>query len=70
MTKEYVIKDLFGIVAIVNMNVINYMMLENILIMKFVNAEKKLVDKLVEESSENIAGNEMIHSYYENVCNS
>ena len=70
LTKEYVIKDLFGIVAIVNMNVINYMMLENILIMKFVNAEKKLVDKLVEESSENIAGNEMIHSYYENVCNS
>ena len=46
------------------------MMLENILIMKFVNAETKLVDKLVEECSENIAGNEMIHSYYENVCNS
>ena len=32
--------------------------------------QKKLVDKLVEESSENIAGNEMIHSDYENVCNS
>ena len=38
LTKEYVIQDLFGIVAI--MNVINYMTLENILIMKSVNAEK------------------------------
>ena len=31
---------------------------------------KKLVDKLVEECSENIDGNEMIHNDYENVCNS
>ena len=32
--------------------------------------QKKLVDKLVEECSENIDGNEMIHNDYENVCNS
>ena len=38
--------------------------------MKFVNAEKKLFDKLVEKCSENIFGNEMIHNNYENVCNS
>ena len=32
--------------------------------------KKKLADKLVEECSENIDGNEMIHNAYENVCNS
>ena len=31
---------------------------------------KKLVDKLVEECSENIDGNEMIYNDYEKVCNS
>ena len=30
LTKEYVIKDLFGILIIVNVNVINHAMLENI----------------------------------------
>ena len=30
LTKEDVIKDLFGILVIVNMNVINHVMLENI----------------------------------------
>ena len=40
LTKKYVIKDLFGILAIVNVNVINHVMLENIQIMKTVNAEK------------------------------
>ena len=30
LTKEYVIKDLFGSLAIANVNLINYMMLENI----------------------------------------
>ena len=30
LTKEYMIQDLFGILVIVNVNVINYMMLENI----------------------------------------
>ena len=38
--------------------------------MKIVSAEKKLVDKLVEECSENIDGNEMTHNDYENICNS
>ena len=37
---EDVIQDLFGILLIVNMNVINYLMLENIYIIKIVNAEK------------------------------
>ena len=46
------IKYLFGIQVIVNVNVMNYVMLESIQIMKTVNAEKKLVDKLVEVSSE------------------
>ena len=49
------IKDLFGIQMIVNVNVIY--MLENVYIMKIVN-----VDKLVEECSENIDGNEMIYN--------
>ena len=30
LTKEYMIQDLFGILVIVNVNVINYMMSENI----------------------------------------
>ena len=30
LTKEYMIQDLFGILVIVNVNVINYTMLENI----------------------------------------
>ena len=34
------IQDLFGILVIVNVNVINYMMLENIQIMKIVNVER------------------------------
>ena len=49
-----VIKDLFGILVIVNVNVISYVMLKNIQIIKIVNAEKKLVDGLVEECSENV----------------
>ena len=52
-TKEFVIKDLFGILA--NVNVINYVMLEN---------------KLVQESSEKTDGNETNHNDYKNVCNS
>ena len=54
-TKEYVIRDLFGILAIVNVNVINYVMLEN---------------KLVQESSEKIDGNETTHNDYKHACNS
>ena len=36
--------------------------------MKTINAGKKLVDKLVEECSEEIDGNGMIYNDYENVC--
>ena len=48
------IKDLFGILVIVNVNMINDVMLENLWIMKTANVEKKLVDKLVEECTEDI----------------
>ena len=41
LIKAYVIKDLFGILAIVNVNVINHMMLLNIETMKIVSAGKK-----------------------------
>ena len=37
---EDVIKDLFRILVIVNVNVINYVMLESIYIIKIVNTEK------------------------------
>ena len=57
-----VIKDLFGTLVIVNVNVIGYVMLENIQIVEIVNAEKKLVDGLVEECSENIYENKMIYN--------
>ena len=52
LKKKYLIKDLFGIPVIVNATVINYVILESIYIMKTVNAEKKLVTKLVEECTE------------------
>ena len=38
--KKYVIKDLFGILVIVNLNMANHVVLENIQIMKIVNVEK------------------------------
>ena len=44
-------------------------MLENIYIMKVVNAEK-LVGKLVKKCCENIDGNEMVHNDYVNEFNS
>ena len=40
MIIEDVIKNLFGILVIVNENVINYVMLESIYTIKTVNAEK------------------------------
>ena len=52
LKKKYLIKDLFGIPVTVNATVINYVILESIYIMKTVNAEKKLVTKLVEECTE------------------
>ena len=41
LTKECMIKDLFGILVIVSVNVINRVILENIYIIKIVAAEKK-----------------------------
>ena len=46
----------------VNVSVIKYVMLESIKIIKIINAGKELIDKLVEECSENIDGNEMIYN--------
>ena len=43
-------KDLFGILVIVNVNVINHVMLDY----KNCKCTKKLVDKLVPECNENI----------------
>ena len=56
---EDVIKDLFEILVILNVNVVNYVMLETIQVIKIVNAEK---DKLIEECSESIDGNKMIYN--------
>ena len=47
--KIYVIKDLFGILVIVSVNVINHVMLVSILDYGNCRCRKKLVDKLVEE---------------------
>ena len=49
-----VIKELFGIQVIVNVNIINHVMLEKKYIIKIVNAEKKIVDKLIKECTKNI----------------
>ena len=40
LTKEHEINHLFGILVIVNINVINHVMLENIEVMKIVNVER------------------------------
>ena len=53
LTKEYVIKNLIRILAVVNVNVINHVMLKY-LDYKNWNCRKTLVDKLVEECGENI----------------
>ena len=77
LTKGYVIKDLIGILAIVNGSVINHVMLENIF--KNCKCRKRLVDKLVDECSENIDEmelhqNKMIYNStlndYEKICSS
>ena len=54
LTKEYVINDLFGIQAIVHVNMINHAMLENILDYENCKCRKRLIDKVVQECSENI----------------
>ena len=75
MTKVYDIKDLFGILVTVNVNVINHMAQESICSMKIVSAKKKKKDdELVEECSENIDEKEMIYNVtlidYKNVSRS
>ena len=61
MTKVYAIKDLFVILAIANecdkfCDVGEYLHYKNC------KCRKRLVDKLVEECSENVDGNETIYS--------
>ena len=77
LKKGYVIKDLIGILAIVNGSVINHVMLENIF--KNCKCRKRLVDKLVDECSENSDEmeshqNKMIYNStlndYEKICSS
>ena len=47
LTKEFVIKDLIGIIEIVNVNMINHVILENIQIVKTVGVEKgSLINQL------------------------
>ena len=47
LTKEYVIKDLIGIMEIVNVNMINHVILEKIQIVKTVGVEKgSLINQL------------------------
>ena len=69
MTKEYVIKDLFGILVIVNVNMINHLDVGEYLDYKNCKCRKKLK---VEQCSENIDRNEMIYNTTLNdkVCNS
>ena len=73
------IKDLIRILAIVNVNLMNYVMLENIQIIKKCNCSKRLVDKLVEECSDNtyekeLHPNKMTYNStlndYEKLCSS
>ena len=54
MTKEYVIKGLFGILVIVSVNMIKHVTSVSIYIMNIVNEEKKKVDKLVDECTETV----------------
>ena len=48
------IKDLFGILVLVSMNVIKLVILVNIYTMKITKRRKKLVDKLTDECTETI----------------
>ena len=54
LPKVYAIKDLFGILVIVNVNVINHVTQDKAQIIKNLSTEKKIVDNLVGECSENI----------------
>ena len=46
--KVYLLKDQFGVLVTVGVNVINHVMLGNIQTMKILSAGKKIADKLVE----------------------
>ena len=83
MTKECVIKDLFGILVIVSVNVINHVIQEQYLDYKNCKCRNKLVVKLAEECIENNDGNKMLYNKtlnvmpleislndYKKVCNS
>ena len=79
MAKEFAIKDLSGILVILSVIVINHKILENVYIMKIVGVKKIIIDKLVEECSENIDGNDMLYNetlnaiplnIYKKACNS
>ena len=54
LIKEYVIKDLFGILVIESANVIKRMMLKNIQTLKICKCRKKLVTPLIEECTETV----------------
>ena len=61
LIKVNVTKDLFGILVILNLNVINQNIGEY-LDYKHCKCRNKSVDKLVEDCSKNIDGNEMIYN--------
>ena len=67
----YVARDLFGIQVIVSVNVINHCDIGEYLDYSNFKCRKRLVDKLVEECTENIDKIKITSKYeYENKCSS
>ena len=62
LTKLYVIKDLFGILVTMNVNVINHVTWRRRVFRLNCKCRKKIVDELVEKCSENIDKIEMIYN--------
>ena len=62
LIKVYVINDLFGILVIVSLNVTNPMILVRIQTIKIMSAKKTLVNKLVEECTENIEETRLVET--------
>ena len=62
LIKVYVINDLFGILVIVSLNVTNPMILVRIQTVKIVSAKKRLVNKLVEECTENVEETRLVET--------
>ena len=60
--KLYVIKDLFGILVTMNVNVINHVTWRRRVFRLNCKCRKKIVDELVEKCSENIDKIEMIYN--------